>query len=121
MSPSGPYYSVEFEPNAIANYARPGAAGELLAPGSRFTPHEIERLFEVDSPLIRENPYALAAPANTVRARGSDWHMFIRFCIERHYTPLPSAPVVVRELAWRAINVESAGLEFSRHLTDCFC
>jgi len=34
---------------------------------------------------------------NTVRARRSDWRIFIRICIERHYTPLPDAPVVVRE------------------------
>jgi len=58
---------------------------------------EIERLFEDDSPLLRENPYAVGAPVNTVRARRSDWRIFIRFCIERHYTPLPDAPVVVRE------------------------
>src|SRR6202167_1085171 len=73
------------------------ATGEVLAPGSRFTPAEIERLFEADSPLVREDPYALAAPPNTMRARRSDWRMFIRFCAERHYAPLPAAPVVVRE------------------------
>jgi site-specific recombinase XerD len=69
---------------------------EVLAPGSRFTHAEISRLFEADSPLLRADPYALAAPANTVRARRSDWRMFLRFCAERHYTPLPAAPEVVR-------------------------
>jgi site-specific recombinase XerD len=34
---------------------------------------------------------------NTVRARRSDWRVFVRFCAERNYTPLPSPPVVVRE------------------------
>lgn len=32
-----------------------------------------------------------------MRARRSDWRVFIRFCAERHYTPLPATPVVVRE------------------------
>jgi site-specific recombinase XerD len=86
---------VELEPNAIVRLGT--AAGEVLTPGSRFTLAEIERLFEGDSPLVREDPYALAGPPNTVRARRSDWRMFIRFCAERHYAPLPAAPVVVRE------------------------
>jgi site-specific recombinase XerD len=57
---------------------------------------EIERLFESDSPLLRDN-HALAAPPNTARARRSDWRVFIRFCAERHFTALPAAPPVVRE------------------------
>jgi site-specific recombinase XerD len=86
---------VEFEPKSIMNpLATP--LPEVLAPGSRFTHLEIARLFETDSPLLRQDPYALAAPSNTVRARRSDWRMFLRFCAERHYTPLPAAPVVVR-------------------------
>jgi site-specific recombinase XerD len=88
---------VEFAPTAIVSSRSPAAAGELLAPHSSYTASEIERLFEHDSALLRENPYALAAPLNTVRARRSDWRVFIRFCIARHYTPLPAAPVVVRE------------------------
>lgn len=48
--------------------------------------------------MLRDNPYALAAPLNTARARRSDWHVFIGFCSKRHYTPLPATPVVVREL-----------------------
>ena len=32
-----------------------------------------------------------------MRARRSDWRVFLRFCAERHYTPLPAAPVVVQE------------------------
>ena len=77
---------------------------ELLAPDSRFTHAEISRLFETDSPLLREDPYALAAPANTVRARRSDWRMFLRFCAERHYNPLPAAPVVVRGFVERSFG-----------------
>ena len=46
--------------------------------------------------MLRENPYALAAPQNTMRARRSDWRVFIRFCAERHYAPLPAAPLVVQ-------------------------
>ena len=88
---------MESESKAIVNSALPAAPGELLVPGSSYTSTEIERLFERDSPLLRENPYALAAPLNTVRARRSDWRVFIRFCAERHYTPLPAAPAVVRE------------------------
>jgi site-specific recombinase XerD len=87
---------VEFERQAIVNTVS-SAAGDLLAPHSSYTALEIERLFEADSALLRENPYALAAPLNTMRARRSDWRVFIRFCAERHYTPLPAAPVVVRE------------------------
>ena len=83
--------------NPIVNSPAPRADGELLAPLSPFTSGDIERLFESDSPLLRENPYALAAPLNTVRARRSDWRVFICFCAERHYTPLPAAPVVVQQ------------------------
>jgi len=88
---------VESEPKAIVSSTSPTAAGELLARHSSYMALEIERLFEVDSPLLRENPYALAAPLNTMRARRSDWRVFIRFCAQRHYTPLPAAPVIVRE------------------------
>jgi len=88
---------VESPSKPIANLPASGAAGELLAPHSSYTAEEIDRLFEGDSPLLRDNPYALAAPPNTVRARRSDWRLFTRFCAERHYTPLPAAPVVVRE------------------------
>jgi site-specific recombinase XerD len=85
---------LESSSKAIVNSPAPG--GELLAAHSSYTVPEIERLFEPDSPLLRENPYALAAPLNTMRARRSDWRGFIRFCAERHYTPLPAAPVVVQ-------------------------
>jgi site-specific recombinase XerD len=86
---------VESEPTPIAKLGL--AIGDLLAPGSPFTHDDIGRLFEADSPLTRENPYALAAPPNTVRARRSDWRVFMKFCAERHYTPLPATPVIVRE------------------------
>jgi hypothetical protein len=70
----------------------------LLAPHSSYTAQEIERLFETDSPSpsLRENPYALAAPQYTMRARRSDWRVFIRFWAERHYVPLPAAPIAVQ-------------------------
>jgi site-specific recombinase XerD len=88
---------VESSSKPIVNSSAPRAAGELLALHSSYTAAESARLFESASPLLRENPYALAAPLNTMRARRSDWRVFIRFCAERHYTPLPAAPVVVRE------------------------
>jgi site-specific recombinase XerD len=88
---------VESEPKAIVSLSSPAAAGQLLVRHSSYMASEIERLFEADSPLLHENPYALAAPLNTMRARRSDWRVFIRFCAERHYTPLPAAPVIVRE------------------------
>jgi|NGEPerStandDraft_6_1074524.scaffolds.fasta_scaffold157771_1 hypothetical protein len=88
---------MDFEPQAIVNSVSPSPAVELLAPGARFTLAEIERLFEENSLLLRENAYALAAPPNTVQARRPDWRMFKRFCAERRYTPLPTVPVVVRE------------------------
>jgi site-specific recombinase XerD len=88
---------VESESQAIENSPTTSKRVELLAPSSSYTGHEIERLFEADSPLLRENPYALAAPANTMRARRSDWRVFVRFCVERHFTALPAAPGIVRE------------------------
>jgi site-specific recombinase XerD len=77
----------------------PGSAlaGELLGRHTSYTTLEIERLFEADSPLLRQDPYVLAAPQNTMRARRSDWRVFVRFCAERQYLPLPAAPVIVRE------------------------
>jgi site-specific recombinase XerD len=87
---------MESGPQAVDRSTSPAAAGELLVRHS-YMASEIERLFEADSPLLHENPYALAAPLNTMRARRSDWRMFIRFCSQRHYTPLPAAPVIVRE------------------------
>jgi integrase/recombinase XerD len=74
----------------------PPGGGELLARSSPYTASEIERLFEADSPLLRDDPYALAAPMNTMRARRSDWWVFTRFCAERQYVSLPAAPTVVR-------------------------
>jgi integrase/recombinase XerD len=75
----------------------PSSGAELLTPVSPYSPAAAARLFETDSPLLRANPYALAAPANTMRARRSDWRVFICFCTERHYAPLPAAPIVVQE------------------------
>ncbi len=73
----------------------PVKATEWLPPGAAFTPAEIVRLFEADSPLLRRNPYALSAPLNTQRARRSDWKVFTTFCGERQYLSLPAAPAVV--------------------------
>jgi site-specific recombinase XerD len=87
---------LESPSKSIANSPAPNPGGELLAPQSSYTAQAIERLFEPDSPLLCENPYALAAPRNTMRARRSDWRVFIRFCAERHYAPLPAAPLVAQ-------------------------
>ena len=69
---------------------------ELLASGSSFTVAEIERLFEVDSPLLAQDPYLLSAPINTQKARRSDWRVFCTFCRERHFTALPATVAVLR-------------------------
>lgn len=71
------------------------AAGDWLPPNAAFTPAEISRLFEADSPLLRRNPYALSAPSNTKRAHRSDWKVFTTFCAERQYLALPASPAVV--------------------------
>lgn len=71
------------------------AAGDWLPPTAAFMPSEIPRLFEADSPLLRRNPYALSGPANTQRARRSDWKVFTTFCAERQYLALPASPAVV--------------------------
>jgi integrase/recombinase XerD len=98
---------VEFSFNS--DVATSGANGgvELLAPLSPYSPLDIARLFETDSPFLRENPYALAAPHNTMRARRSDWRVFIRFCAERHYTPLPAAPLIVQEFLEASFGSEA--------------
>ncbi|MCC7324927.1 MAG: hypothetical protein IT358_13885 [Gemmatimonadaceae bacterium] len=71
------------------------AAATWLPPGAAFSPAEVARLFDADSPLLRRNPYALSAPLNTQRARRSDWKVFTTFCAERQYLALPAAPAVV--------------------------
>jgi site-specific recombinase XerD len=83
---------VESPANPIATSP---VAGDWLPPDAAFSPVEIPRLFEADSPLLRRNPYALSAPANTQRARRSDWKVFTTFCAERHYQALPATPAVV--------------------------
>jgi site-specific recombinase XerD len=80
-----------FEPRAVAL----AASAEWMARGARFTPEEILSLFENNSPLLRDNPYALGVPANTLRALRSDWRMFLRFCAVNGYSPLPSSPAAV--------------------------
>jgi integrase/recombinase XerD len=71
------------------------AAGDWLPPDAAFSPVEIPRLFEADSPLLRRNPYALSGPSNTQRARRSDWKVFTTFCAERLFLALPATPAVV--------------------------
>lgn len=70
-------------------------AADWLPRDATFTPAEIPRLFESDSPLLRRNPYALSAPPNTQRARRADWNVFTTFCAERQYLALPATPAVV--------------------------
>lgn len=68
---------------------------EWLARGAAFTQAEILSLFESTSPLLRDNPYALGVPANTLRALQSDWRVFLRFCDRGGYLPLPAHPSIV--------------------------
>ena len=93
------------------------AAAELLSPLSSYTASEIERFFEEDSPLLRGNRYALAAPTNTMRARRSDWRVFIRFCAARHYAPLPAAPVIVQEFLEASFDGAKSVATVERYLS----
>jgi integrase len=68
---------------------------EWLERGVSFTAEEVLSLFESSSPLLRDNPYALGVPPNTLRALRSDWRAFLRFCHMNSYSPLPSSPAVV--------------------------
>jgi hypothetical protein len=67
------------------NAASVPATVEWIARGSPFTPEEIVSLFESTSPLLRDNPYALGAPLNTLRALRSDWRVYLRFCDTNGY------------------------------------
>lgn len=71
------------------------AASAWLARGAPCTVDEVAGLFDEGSVLLRGNPYALEAPKNTQRARRSDWKVFLSFCQERNFLPLPAAPAVV--------------------------
>jgi hypothetical protein len=71
------------------------ATAEWLAAGTPFTPDEIHALFESNSPVLRDNPYALGVPVNTLRALRSDWRVFLRFCDLYGFLALPSSPAVV--------------------------
>lgn len=72
-----------FEPMAVTV----PASVEWMARGTAFTPEEILSLFENNSPLLRDNPYALGVPLNTLRALRSDWRVFFRFCGINQYSP----------------------------------
>jgi integrase/recombinase XerD len=104
-----------FEPKAVAA----AVAVEWIARGAVFTPEEIHSLFESGSPLVRDNPYALGVPQNTLRALRSDWRVFLRFCGMNSYSPLPSTPAVVtrfiEETSGSALNRSVATVE--RYLT----
>jgi integrase len=95
------------------------ATVEWMARGVPFSHEEILGLFEGDSPLLRENPYALGVPLNTLRALRSDWRTFLRFCGINGYSPLPSSPAVVtrfiEEAYSSAVNRSVATVE--RYLT----
>src|SRR5580658_4276738 len=84
------------------------ATVEWLARGAAFTGEEILRLFESDSPLLRDNPYALGVPTNTLRALRSDWRMFLRFCGESGFRPLPASPAVVTRFIEEAYGRSNA-------------
>jgi site-specific recombinase XerD len=86
---------VEIDTLQTSNAASVPATAEWMARDSPFTPEEIASLFESASPLLRDNPYALGAPVNTLRAWRSDWRMYLRFCESNGYPPLPSSPAVV--------------------------
>jgi integrase len=84
------------------------ATVEWLARGAAFTPEEILCLFEGHSPLLRDNPYALGVPANTLRALRSDWRTFLRFCGENGFLPLPASPAVVTRFIEEAYGRSNA-------------
>lgn len=86
---------MEIDTLVESNAAAIPASPEWKARGAPFTPAEILSLFEGNSPLLRDNPYALGVPPNTLRALRSDWRMFLRFCGLNDYSPLPSSPAVV--------------------------
>jgi integrase len=71
------------------------ATTEWLASGTPFTLNEIRALFENNSPVLRDNPYALGVPVNTLRALRSDWRVFLRFCGLNGFLALPSSPAIV--------------------------
>jgi site-specific recombinase XerD len=81
------------------------AAAEWMARGAPYTPEEIVALFESASPLLRDNPYALGVPVNTLRALRSDWRMYLRFCDANGYLPLPSSPAVVTRFVEQAYGL----------------
>jgi hypothetical protein len=100
------------------------ATVEWMARGAPFTHEEILALFESRSLLLRDNPYALGVPLNTLRALRSDWRMFLRFCGINGYPPLPSSPAVVtrfiEEAYGSAVNRSVATVEraYLDHLND---
>ena len=104
-----------FEPKAVTV----PASVEWMARGAPFTPEEILSLFENNSPLLRDNPYALGVPLNTLRALRSDWRVFLRFCGINGYSPLPSSPGVVTRFVEEAYGstVNRSVATVKRYLT----
>jgi len=74
----------------------------------RHSPEEILSLFQSNSPLLRDNPYALGVPPNTLRALQSDWRVFIRFCERNSYPALPSNPVIVTRFIEESYGSDAA-------------
>jgi hypothetical protein len=70
---------------------------DWLGRDAPFTTTEVTTLFDANSLLLRRNPYALSGPANTQRARRSDWKVFKTFCQDRNFLALPAEPAVVAE------------------------
>jgi integrase len=110
---------VEIDTLMQSNAPTVPATVEWMARGAACTHEEILALFESDSPLLRDNPYALGVPLNTLRALRSDWRIFLRFCGINGYPPLPSSPAVVTRFIEQAygstVNRSVATVE--RYLT----
>jgi site-specific recombinase XerD len=96
----------------------PLTTNEWLARGAAYTPDEMASLFESDSPLLRNNVYALGLPINTLRALRADWRVFVRFCQQNDYAPLPAEPAVVTRFIEVAYDTDrKAVATVERYLT----
>jgi integrase len=84
------------------------ATAEWLGAGTPFTLDEIHALFESNSPVLRDNPYALGLPVNTLRALRSDWRVFLRFCDLNGFLALPSSPAIVTRFIEEAYSAAAS-------------
>jgi hypothetical protein len=80
-------------PSAAA--AATAVSGELVEPRQAWLPEDARALFTPASRLLASDPYLLHAPANTQRARRSDWALFCAFCEGQGQTALPATPPTV--------------------------